>query len=299
MQEERRLKRGEKQLLYVVVGLILLNCLTVAFFLNKDEGTGGSKEVVAMVGKEEITRQDLVHILEEKYGKNVLKDLIDQEVIKTLAKKYKVDISEEAIDREILLIKTMYGAAAHGSSSEMEWREQIESTLLLEEILTKDVTIPEEELQAYYEENSSLFQIPTSYHVSHLVVKTMEDAVQALAELEQGSSFAALAMEKSIDELSASQGGELGFIHEGDSQFTSAYIKTVKGLKPGEWSEPVQVEEGYALLMLHEVIEGKSYPFKEMKNEIRRLIALEQMEGHSTIESYWDEVNVEWLYGEK
>lgn len=292
------MKRGEKQLLYVVVGLILLNCLTVAFFLNKDEGTGGSSEVVATVGKEEITRQDLVHILEEKYGKNVLKDLIDQEVIKTLAKEYKVEISKEAIDREILLIKTMYGAAAHGSSSETEWRGQIESTLLLEEILTKDVTIPEEELKAYYEENSSLFQIPTSYHVSHLVVKTMEDAVQALEELEQGSSFAALAMEKSIDELSAIHGGELGFVHEGEPHFSSEYIETVEGLKPGEWSEPVRVEEGYALLMLHEVIEGKSYPFKEMKNEIRRLIALEQMEGHSTIESYWDEVNVEWLYGE-
>lgn len=289
-------KRGEKQLWLIIAGLILLNCLTVAFFLTK-EGSGG-REVVATVGKKDITRQDLLHILEERYGENLLKDLINQEVIETLAKKYKVQISDAAVEREMLLIKTMYGTTSHDSASEASFRRQIEISLILEEILTKDVLVPEEELKAYYDENHSLYEIPTSYHVSQIIVKTLDEAKRVSQELEDGSNFAALAMEKSIDELSAAHGGDIGVIQEGDSTFSDDYWESVRSLQPNEWSGPIKVEEGYAIVMLHEVIEGKSYPFEEMKNEIRRLIALEQMEDRSSVESFWDEVDVQWLYGD-
>lgn len=289
-------KRGEKQLWLIIAGLILLNCLTVAFFLTK-EGSG-SREVVATVGREDITRQELLHILEERYGENLLKDLINQEVIETLAKKYKIEIADAAVEREMLLIKTMYGTTSHDSASEASFRKQIETSLILEEILTKDVVVPEEELKAYYEENHSLYEIPTSYHVSQIIVKTLDEANQVTEELEGGSSFATLAMELSSDELSAAHGGDIGVIQEGDRAFSDNYWEAVKGLQPNEWSGPIQVEEGYAIVMLHEVIEGKIYPFEEMKNEIRRLIALEQMEDRSSIESFWDEVNVQWLYGD-
>lgn len=291
-------KLEKKQLWLIIAGLILINCLTVAIFLTK-QGTGiGSGEVVATVGKEEITRQDWLNVMESRYGKDVLKELIDQKVVESLAEKYDIKVSEAAIDREMLLVKTMYGNSSEASSEE-EWRKQIESSLQLEEILTKDVEISEAELKAYYEENNSLYNIPTSYHVSQIVVKTLDEAKQAVKELEQGSNFSTLAMEMSIDEFSASQGGDLGFVRADDEFMPANYIDAIEKLKPGKWSEPIQVEEGYAIALLHERIEGKKYDFKDVKDEIRRVIALEQMQGHSTVEDFWDEVKVDWFYGEK
>jgi foldase protein PrsA len=289
----------KKQLWIIIAGLILINCLTVAFFLTKLEKGLGNNEVVATIGNEEITRQDWLKVMEDQYGKDVLKDLIDQRVIETLAKKYKIEVSDKTIDRELLLMKTMYGSTTSESSNEEEWRNQIKASLLLEELLTKDVKVPEKELKSYYEENKSLFTIPTSYHVSQIVVGTLEEAEQAIKELKNGSNFSTLAMEKSIDEFSAAQGGDIGFIRAEDESVNPNYIDALEALKPGEWSKPIQIENGYAIALLHEKIEGKDYSFNEVKSDIRRLIALEQMEGHSSMDAYWDEVNVEWFYGEQ
>jgi foldase protein PrsA len=289
----------KKQLWIIIAGLILINCLTVAFFLTKLEKGLGNNEVVATIGNEEITRQDWLKVMEDQYGKDVLKDLIDQRVIETLAKKYKIEVSDKTIDRELLLMKTMYGSTTSESSNEEEWKNQIKASLLLEELLTKDVKVPEKELKSYYEENKSLFTIPTSYHVSQIVVGTLEEAEQAIKELKNGSNFSTLAMEKSIDEFSAAQGGDIGFIRAEDESVNPNYIDALEALKPGEWSKPIQIENGYAIALLHEKIEGKDYSFNEVKSDIRRLIALEQMEGHSSMDAYWDEVNVEWFYGEQ
>lgn len=298
MEENRLEKRlGEKPLWVIIAGLILLNCLTVAFFLTKQEPTDVNNEVVATVGKAEITRQDWLSVMEDRYGRDVLKELIDQKVIETLAKDFGVKVSDEAIERELLLIKTMYGSTTDESTSEKEWKEQIKSTLLLEEILTKDVIVPEDEMKNYYEENISLYRIPTSYHVSQIVVKTEEEAKQALEELDQGSNFATLAMERSIDEFSASQGGDIGFIRKEDNNISAEFIEKVDKLDQGEWSDPIQVSNGFAIVMLHERVKGKEYSYNEVKNEIRRLIALEQMDGHSNVDAFWDDVDVEWFYG--
>lgn len=298
--EESRLEKrlGEKPLWVIIAGLVLLNCLTVAFFLTRQEPTPVNNEVVATVGKAEITRQDWLSVMETRYGKDVLKELIDQKVIDTLAKKYDVKVSDEAIERELLLIKTMYGSTTDETTSEKEWKEQIKSTLLLEEILTKDVIVPEAEMKAYYDENLSLYRIPTSYHVSQIIVKTLEEAKRTIQELNQGSNFATLAMERSIDEFSASQGGDMGFIREEDENISEEFMAGVKKLSPGEWSEPIKATNGYAIALLHDRIKGKEYSYNEVKNEIRRLIALEQMDGHSNVDAFWNEVNVEWFYGE-
>lgn len=289
----------KKQLWVIISGLILVNCLTVAFFLTK-QGIGlGSNEVVATVGNEEITRADWLSEIEKRFGKDVLEDLINQKVIYAMAEKYSIKVPETAIERELHLVKTMYGTADDQTSNEEEWKKQIEYSLMLEEIMTKDVVISDEELERYYEQNRSLFSIPTSYHISHIVVKTKDDAEQTFKELKSGSSFSTLAMERSIDEFSAAQGGDLGYIREGDSFIPSNYFQVIQKIKQGEWSKPFQTGEGFVIVLLHEKIKGKDYSFKEVKGDIRRQMALEQMEGTTAAEVFWNEINVKWYYGEE
>lgn len=289
----------KKQLWLVIAGLILVNCLTVTFFLTNPGRFTGGDEVVATVGKEKVTRQDWLTKMEEQYGESVLRDLVDTRVIEAMANKYKIKISEKAIDRELLMIKTMYGSSINHVSNEEKWKEQIKNNLLLEELLTKDVMVSDEELKSYYEQNRSVYRIPTSYNISHIVVNEKKEAEQVVEELKQGSNFATLAMEKSEDVFSANEGGHVGYISEEDDRFSEGYLNVVRDLKTGNWSKPIQTEEGYVVVMLHEKIEGKEFAFKEVKDQIRRQIALEQMDVAASASAFWEEVNVDWFYDKK
>jgi len=284
----------KRRLWTLIVGLVLLNIVTIVFFLSRD--SSDSKEVVATVGKDTITRQQWLGEMEERYGRDVLSEMIDQKAIALLAKKYDISITEKAVDRELLLVKTMYGSSTSENMDEEAWREQIRYSLLLDELLTKDVVVKEEELKKFYEQNSILYEIPTSYHLSHIIVKTEEEAKKTIKELEQGSNFATLAMERSIDEFSANQGGDIGYISEETDQHSQVYLSAVEKLKKNEWTSPIATENGFAIVMLHDQIKGRTFSYKDVKDSIRRQIALEQMDVTATARDFWEEAKVDWFY---
>lgn len=288
-----------KKLWIVIAALILLNCLTIVFYLSKGKETIND-EVVATVGKSEITRQEWLNELESRYGKDVLRDMIDQKVIKEMAAKYKIKVSEDDVEREYRILQTTYSSPSENKkTTEKKWKEHIRNSLLQEEILTRDVKVSEKEMKAYFEANKELFTIPTAYHLSHIIVKSSNEAEKAIKELSQGSSFSALAMERSIEEFSANEGGDIGYIMEGEERYPSEYLKIAKKLKKGAWSEPIKVEQGYAIIKLEGEMKGKKYSFHDVKQQIRREIALEQMKTSASTTTFWEETKVDWFYGKK
>lgn len=301
MQGEEFLKR--KQLWIVIAALVLMNCLTLIFFLSKVKeisGTADSEDVVATVGKSNITRQEWLNELELRYGKDVLKDMIDQKVIKEMATKYNIKVSEQDVDREFRILQTTYSSPSENkNTTENKWKEQIRNSLLQEEILTRDVKVSEKEMMAYFEENKDLFTIPDAYHLSHIIVKSSDEAKKALKELSQGSSFSTLAMERSIEEFSANEGGDIGYLMEGEERYPSEYLDTAKKLKKGAWSDPIKVEQGYAIIKLEGKIKDKKYSYDDVKQQIRREIALEQMKTSASTTTFWEEMKVDWFYGNK
>lgn len=261
-------------------------------------GTAVSKEVVASVGKSDITRQEWLNELEARYGKDVLKDMIDQKVIKEMSVKYNIKVSEKDVEREYRILQTTYNTSSENKkTTEKKWKEYIRNSLLQEEILTRDVKVSEKEMKAYFEENKELFTIPDAYRVSHIIVKSSDEAKEAIKELEQGSSFSVLAMERSIEEFSANEGGDIGYLMEGDERYPSEYLQAVKNLKEDAWSDPIQVEQGFAIVKLEGKIKGQKYPYRDVKQQIRREIALEQMKTSASATTFWDELKVEWFYG--
>jgi foldase protein PrsA len=296
--------RGEeflrrKQLWLIIAALILLNCLSIVFFLSNGKDST-IDEVVATVGKGEITRQEWLNELESRYGKDVLKDMIDQKVIKEMAAKYNIMVSEEDVEREYRILQTTYSSPSENKkTTEKKWKEHIRNSLLQDEILTRDVKVSDKEMKEYFENNQKLFTIPTAYHLSHIIVKSNDEAQKVIKELSQGSSFSALAMEQSIEEFSANEGGDIGYIMEGEERYPADYLETAKKLKEGAWSDPVQVEQGYAVVKLEGKMKGKKYSYEDVKQQIRREIALEQMKTSASTTTFWDEAKVDWFYGNK
>ncbi|RSK56882.1 peptidyl-prolyl cis-trans isomerase [Bacillus canaveralius] len=288
---------GKKQLWWVIAGLIGFNIFTLLFFLGRPL-SGADDEAVATIGNESITREDWLQEIEASHGKDILSALVDEKVVEQLAGKYNIEIPKEEIDRELLMIKTIYRTYDGQTADDKQLRRQVKHQLALEELLTKDVVVKEEDLKAFYDQNSGSFNIPPSYHVSQIVVKTKEAANETIKELEQGSSFAALAMERSIDEFSANKGGDLGFVSEADGRLDRSMIEHVQNLKVATWSKPVKSAEGYSILFVHEQIPGKKYSYDEVKSEIRRQLALEQMDMPASAKPFWDEADVDWFYGD-
>jgi foldase protein PrsA len=292
---------GRKQLWMVIAGLILVNCLTIAFFLSEASLAGGTvinEEAVATIGKVPISKQEWLNELEDRYGKDVLKEMIDQKVIEEMAEKNKITVSNQEVEREFRLLQaTFHSFNQKSNTNEKKRKEQIRSSLLLEELLTKDVEVSDEELTSYYEKNNDLFHVPDAFHLSHIVVKTLEEAEQTKEELAQGSNFSTLAMERSIEEFSANEGGDIGYISEGDERYPQEYIEAASKLDIKAYSDPLEVEQGYAVIKLEGKISGHNYAFDEVKEQIRRQIALEQMEAPASASTFWDAAQVEWFYG--
>ncbi|WP_456277123.1 peptidyl-prolyl cis-trans isomerase [Bacillus sp. AK128] len=298
---------NNKAIWVIVFTLVVTNCLTIGMWLNGSQERVSepaevatatvTDEVVATIGDQNITQQEWLHQLEKLYGKETLKDIINHEVIYQLAEQYNITVSDEVVEQELAIIKAMYNSIDHEKiSDEEDLKNQIEYNILLEEMLTRDVTIPAEDVQKFYDENQSLYDIPTTYHLSHIRVGTEEEAETVIKELDNGSNFSVLAMERSIDEFTSNQGGDLGYVTMESGYIPEEYEAVLSDLAKDEWKGPVKVGDEFAILFLHEVEEGKKYSFEDVKDHIHRQLALGQIEGKVTAEHFWNEVEVDWFY---
>lgn len=294
-------------LLGIVIILLISNGLTYSLLHNSESKVNSVLEVantqnkeenqvkiIATIGDVEITEQEFMQQLEKIHGKEVLYDMIDKEVVFQTAQKNGITISDDEINREITMLKALSQDSIDqiALTSEQQWREEIKYSLLLEEILTKDIVVSESELREYYEYNKDFYEIPTVYHLSHIVLSNKEEAKQVLKELESGSSFSALAMERSIDPFTSMMGGDLGFVSEMSEYTPDSYLDIVKEINEGEWTEPIQTDDGFSILLLQEVIKGRSYSFEEVKDQIRRQIALQEIDDKFSPRVLWSEVGV-------
>ncbi|MGZ9815030.1 peptidyl-prolyl cis-trans isomerase [Peribacillus simplex] len=296
----------KQKLRAIIAGLALLNLLTIIIFVIKPLIISKSvigEETAAKVGSKDISRDAWMTELEKRYGEDVLEEMVDKEVVKQAAEKYKVKTSDEELDRELKMMKTMYGTAGQNgqnlNKSNDQLRQEIQSSLLLEKLLTKDVSVSETAMRNHYDNNKDIYRIPTAFHISHITSSTKKQADQIIHELEKGVSFDVLAMEKSLDEFTANQGGDMGYISEDNEQVSKEYITAAEKLKVKKWSDAIQTEDGWAVLYLHERIEGKQYEYEEVKDKIHRQIALEQIQAPVSGKIFWDEFDVEWFYGLK
>lgn len=303
MQQKASLKK--KWLWNIIFGLVIINCLTLAFLAKQSFSlkeaseaasfVNGQENIVAVVGETPITRKDMLVELEKMYGEEVARSIVNQEVVKQMAEKYKVTVSDQSVEREWKMIKTMYSRSPLlQTSSEELVKQQIKSSLLLDELLVKDVTIAEEELKSYYEGNKELYTLDDAFHLSHIVVASKEEADAVIKELKEGSSFSSLAMEVSTDELTANHGGDLGFLTHDSEMYPNVYLSEANELNTATWSDPISVDNEYVVLYLHEKVDGMTYTFEEVKDQIRRQLALEHIEGAVDPSIFWNEIGVEW-----
>ncbi|WP_431028618.1 peptidyl-prolyl cis-trans isomerase [Lysinibacillus sp. LZ02] len=296
---QRRLKTKPA---LTVMGILLLGNIFwfMLWIWPSGSDNQGDEEIVATIAGEEITRQQWLAEIESRYGKETLQDLVNEAVMEKAAEKYDIKVTEDEIDLEMALMRSAQGTNDTENLTEEQLRQKVRAQLILEKVLAKDIIIEEEQTSTYYEENKSLYNIPTSYRTSMIVVASKADAQSVEKELASGSDFSVLARERSLDAASASLGGNIGFITEEQDTVDAAIRQTVAKLKKDETSNPIKLNDGrYALVQLLETIEGQSFAFEEVKEQIAREMAMEQLSATITPEAFWADFDATWFYGEE
>ena len=139
----------------------------------------------------------------------------------------------------------------------------------------------------------------TLLSTSLIIVNSKEDAERVQTELKNGSEFSVLAREHSLDTASASLGGDIGFVAEGQTTFDQAIVTEAQKLKQEEASQPFVLSDGrYAIVYVTEIVEGQSFTYKEVADHVKRQLALEQLPSTITPEAFWAEFDATWVYGQ-
>lgn len=145
----------------------------------------------------------------------------------------------------------------------------------------KQVTISPKEIETYYQNNLEKFRQPKKVKVRHILIKADQKDSEASAvakkkaesireEALKGKDFIQLAKRHSEDTGTKDQGGDLGFITQG--QVVPEFEKAAFSLKPGEISEIVQTPYGFHILKVEEVVEAKTEPLEKAKGQIDALL---------------------------
>ncbi|MFT3792927.1 MAG: SurA N-terminal domain-containing protein [Rudaea sp.] len=143
-----------------------------------------------------------------------------------------------------------------------------------------EIAPDEAALKQRYDEQKAKFTAPEQREASHILVKVeknanadaqkaaLEKAKAIEAEIKSGKDFAAVAKEKSDDLGSKAQGGDLGWLEKGLTD--PAFENALWAMKKGDVSDPVLSPEGYHIIQLRDVREGKVKPFEEVKADLAK-----------------------------
>jgi parvulin-like peptidyl-prolyl isomerase len=227
--------------------------------------------VLGKIGAQKITRADLDKTLgflakiepaaQETYGAGDegRRKLIDKHVEQQIILR---DGLKKGLDRD-----------AHITSEMDKYKRYMVLRDYAQNELEAKAGLPEKEFGKYYREHKKDFKVEGRALVQHMLLATADDAKAVLAELKKGVSFDTLARQRSLDSLTRTARGSLGWITEsGSIPYLGAVpeiSQAVFALQAGEVSKPVQSAKGWHLLKAEQLKPASFRPLAEVYGQIR------------------------------
>ena len=274
-------------------------------------------EVIARVNGEEIKRaelQDAIASLEGQAGRPVppeerdqvfravLDQLVTGHVLLQESRTRNVTVPDAEIDARIGELRQRFAtedefkkALASRNLTLDRIREELRKQLVIEKMIEAEVTpqvsVNDQDVKKFYDENPAQFQQPERFRASHILVMVPQGATpqqkqearakidDVLKQVKAGGDFAELAKAHSQDG-SASQGGDLNYFSRG--QMVEPFQKAVESLQVGQVSEVVETQFGFHIVKLTDKQAGRTIPLAEVNRKIADYLVMQQKQQRAT-----------------
>lgn len=287
--------------LWTFVGALVVLLLVVSWSWSQ---SSGKMKTAAVVGKETISDAEWVAALKQKYGQQVLQDMINRKVVFQEAERQGITADPKMLEKELAQIRESYGSENDRDFEQALMRQagttiealtqEITYQWLLRELATQEISVSEDQIQTFYNNNPERFTQPLQVRLWQIVVASKQEADVVVKELKQGANFQTLAKERSIDSLTAASGGDMGWISLEKSDLPDDAKTMLADLSKGKNSSPVKQDDQYVIYHVAERREAKQMAFDQVKDDLRREMAFAQVESLDTfMERLRESVGVE------
>lgn len=184
---------------------------------------------------------------------------------------------DELIDQRLLALEAMRRGLDDTDESRRRVaaaRERILGNILVETVVDSAVT--EDAVRRMYEEQVDLVELGDEVRARHILVDTVEEAQAIIALLNDGGDFAQLALDRSKDQTTRLEGGDLGYFTP--DMVTSAFARAAFDTPVGEVSDPFRSEYGWNVLKVEDRRADEPPTFEEMRPRIVRFMTFDEIQ---------------------
>ena len=272
---------------------LLLCAVVIIFLLSGCAPSGPAPEAVATVNGDEITDLDLEGYLNlvylywpdfnageqiDAFKEQMLWFLIESRVLEQEINRLGIQTDEEAITKtagqeRAELIETYYLTEEAFTSRLKELKLEEKDLLTIprhthyQELLFNYLgdEISEEDARRFMEENPIYLEQYPSVYAFDILLGTMEEAQEVRQLLDEGADFLELGRERSLG-----SDIELGLVYNDggdDGSVDPLFLETAFALNPGEISSPVEMGDGFHIIMITEKNAAKTLNFDDVRDE--------------------------------
>lgn len=204
-------------------------------------------------------------------------------------------VLDEVIDQELLALE----AVRRGLDDSPLARQRLEAArkrilgdMLVETVV--DDAISERAVEELYQEQRRLTEQSEEFRARMILVRSREEADAVMTLLSQGGSFEALAAERSIDESTRFNGGDLDYFTA--DTMPPAFGRALADARAGDTVGPFQAEGGWAILRVEDRRQEQPLTLDQARPQILRFLTydqvrqlLERLRGRAEIEILLDD----------
>jgi parvulin-like peptidyl-prolyl isomerase len=226
--------------------------------------------------------------------------MIDSRLLLQQAGELKLSVTSEEVDRAMDEVKRQNQLDDAGFAQALKQqgftpeaykknlKRQILELKVLNTAVRTRVSISDEEVRAYYQQNARQMSGGDNVHLKQILFALPDDPPASLVEQKKrlaakvveraraGTAFAELAKSYSEDESSKAEGGDLGWIGKGS--LLDPLDEVIAGMDAGDVRGPIRSARGFHVLLLVERKQGGLRPFDEVKEQLRKTLYDQQLE---------------------
>ena len=214
----------------------------------------------------------------------LLQDFIEHNMLLSEAEKRGISINDGRMKRILDSFSTQDGPqnlkVSSGSydTDHNKFAKLMQERFLVEALLNdavhSQIVITEKELKDRYKTHELTQKPETKAHILHIFTTKEETAEKAINELRKGLSFNEVA-ERYSEGPEKSQGGDLGFISDGD--FPEIFAEAFK-LPAGRYSGIVKSDYGYHIFFVKKILQPKRINYDDVKSKMHRELYSQRQE---------------------